>query len=1036
MNAWLERLGWMLIHSIWIGALVWLFLQVTLFALAKKSAQIRYLAASLALSAAALGPWLNFAWEDFQARLSEPRMAQSTTVAALVTHLKVSSDKPSPAANILASPSPVIRKEWPDSWSQAMRPYLPKLVLFWLAGVILCSLRFWVSWRAVQNLSRLTLTPLSEEWQQRFERLCKLAGISQLVHLGETLTVNVPMVIGWLKPVILLPMGALTGLSTSQVESILLHELAHIRRHDYLINVLQTVCETIFFYQPAIWAISRRMRMERELACDDQVITWNNDPLEYAEALTAFEGLRGRSLSLAASGEGDLLTRVRRLVLGTEPKPRTASVRTLAGVLGVVIYLLSMVGVPTLSAQVMTAAERIEAIKTTQSQLLQGFPGKPETKIRIYGTYRTGDGKPLPSLKGDSWLSLSYTIKRIGSKCQGGILVQKGSFDTTFDADAIDFHLVASVPGYAPIYLQDLAIHDNTIGPLEIILQHGIPAKLRIISEDGTPMEGVIVDGQIIKDGFPFLSANINPEQRSGPDGMVSLGEVLKDSNLGLTFTKPGGPILSHTFTNWSKDEIASVVMPKPVPVTGIIIDEQTGAPIAGAKLSLACERCPHPDGYEYRRYSNILAYSDSKGHFEIDSFSKDYTDFYVYVQAPDHQLMSFPIFFGEQAQPLALKRGFYFRGEIRDPQHLLTQSGMAIICTSTCKIGQNGANTGHWQIKRLSLGQPVTAFSFNNLPEGELTLSVGEGKSQEQILLNGKSQLKIPLEKDIDDYVINLGLPNTPCVVEVRFDTGSGQPPPEGSLQVHSLSNLESVPIRGGRAVISVPAPNELTLDTDDLVGYWFREQTIPVKSDAKTLTHTLTCLPAGVIRGKVTTDTKLNDTQFFTDVLVVKSTPGLEGAILNSRVGKLRKKPMELYVTNPLPFGGTYQVVLHNDANFVVSPPIKIDAEHPVVDYNLHRVSGTTVQGRLVDETGKPVVSEYMEVIYEPQSDQRYNSGDLIRTKDDGTFSIPNVNFDVPGIYKIGLGLDPTKWDQTEYSVDRTTVQPLVITVHRKKG
>ena len=124
-----------------------------------------------------------------------------------------------------------------------------------------------------------------------------------------------PTVIGWLKPVVLLPASALAGLAPHQMEAILAHELAHIRRHDYLVNLFQTVVETLLFYHPAVWWLSRRIRAERENCCDDLAVSLCGDPVAYAAALAELEGLRsttGDSV-LAATG-GSLLQRVRRLL--------------------------------------------------------------------------------------------------------------------------------------------------------------------------------------------------------------------------------------------------------------------------------------------------------------------------------------------------------------------------------------------------------------------------------------------------------------------------------------------------------------------------------------------------------------------------------------------------------------------------------------------------------------------------------------------------------------------------------------------------
>jgi GWxTD domain-containing protein len=139
--------------------------------------------------------------------------------------------------------------------------------------------------------------------------------MSRVVLLLESCLADVPMVLGQLRPVILMPLGLLAGLPTDQIEALLLHELAHIRRGDYLFNLLQRSVECLLFYHPAVWWISRVMRAERENCCDDIVVATTGKAGDYAEALAALEQLRGRGQepAVAAAG-GNLLKRIRRLL--------------------------------------------------------------------------------------------------------------------------------------------------------------------------------------------------------------------------------------------------------------------------------------------------------------------------------------------------------------------------------------------------------------------------------------------------------------------------------------------------------------------------------------------------------------------------------------------------------------------------------------------------------------------------------------------------------------------------------------------------
>ena len=172
-----------------------------------------------------------------------------------------------------------------------------------------------------QRLLRLSCSPVSNQLEAILHRLCDQLGVRVHVQLLESPMAQTPVVFGWLKPVILAPIGLLTSLSNAQVEALLAHELAHIRRHDYFINLLQTAAETILFYHPAIWWLSKRIRLEREHCCDDTAVSICRDHVTYASVLAKVEESRSAVPIGVAAGEKPLLSRIRR-VLGVNHASR------------------------------------------------------------------------------------------------------------------------------------------------------------------------------------------------------------------------------------------------------------------------------------------------------------------------------------------------------------------------------------------------------------------------------------------------------------------------------------------------------------------------------------------------------------------------------------------------------------------------------------------------------------------------------------------------------------------------------------------
>ncbi len=285
-----QALSAALLHFVWQGLLAAILLWIALFLMKNRSANARYLVSCLALSAQAILPAVT-AWALYHAP-SSPGGSAGLTPAAWPA---AASALPRAAAASL----PALQ-----SWA------LP----VWAAGVLIFSLRLVWGCREVSTLRRAG-EPAAASTDIVAGSLCRRMGLQRAVKLVMTTRSDSPSVVGWLRPVVLLPAAALAGLSEEHLECILAHELAHIRRHDYLINLLQNIVETVLFYHPAVWWTSARVRHERELCCDDLAVHVCGDVMRYARSLTALEKTRGAAPSLAMAGTGgSLLYRVRRLM--------------------------------------------------------------------------------------------------------------------------------------------------------------------------------------------------------------------------------------------------------------------------------------------------------------------------------------------------------------------------------------------------------------------------------------------------------------------------------------------------------------------------------------------------------------------------------------------------------------------------------------------------------------------------------------------------------------------------------------------------
>lgn len=291
-------IGWTLLHSLWEGALISAILAAVL--LATRSARIRYIAACVAMLALVAG----FAITLYRV-IPEP-VQNFPRFRSAVPFIPIANTAPQPNTAL--------------SWLEMLAAVAPWLAPFWIIGVLLLSFQRVMSFFGVRKLRTRGICFASEEWHAELARLAGQLKISRPVHLLESCFAEIPMVLAHLRPVILMPVGLLANLPSEQVEAVLLHELAHIRRCDYLVNVFQRLVESLLFYHPAIWWISKVMRNERENCCDDIVVSISQRANDYALALAALERNRlpSQQAAVAATG-GILVKRIRRLLYPKAP---------------------------------------------------------------------------------------------------------------------------------------------------------------------------------------------------------------------------------------------------------------------------------------------------------------------------------------------------------------------------------------------------------------------------------------------------------------------------------------------------------------------------------------------------------------------------------------------------------------------------------------------------------------------------------------------------------------------------------------------
>jgi beta-lactamase regulating signal transducer with metallopeptidase domain/peptidoglycan/xylan/chitin deacetylase (PgdA/CDA1 family) len=371
----IENLGWTLVHSVWQFALVAAGLWVVLRLIRVGAANERYVVSVCALALAVILPVGTY-WQISRSADAGDLLAQiERPDESLGYGDGRGNEAVRPIERRLAASGQEATEDgggWSLSWLRAFTvgrfPALfPIAVWLWLLGVAAFSLRLAGGVWQIRKLKTTGAEPVNDEWQKRFESLIERLGIRRTVEFVRSDILRTPIAVGVIKPMILVPASLFLQIDPRQLESIIAHELIHIRRYDPMVSLAQSVAETIYFYHPCVWWISRQIRREREFAADAAVVhVFADDRLVYAAALANLEEIRllakiqAPPMAAAADG-GNLMNRIQR-ILQNKTEIRRASSAWSAG-LALVLISAVLLAVFSYSPRSVVNAQKRETVR-------------------------------------------------------------------------------------------------------------------------------------------------------------------------------------------------------------------------------------------------------------------------------------------------------------------------------------------------------------------------------------------------------------------------------------------------------------------------------------------------------------------------------------------------------------------------------------------------------------------------------------------------------------------------------------------------
>ncbi len=865
-------------------------------------------------------------------------------------------------------------------------------------------------------------------------------GLARRVQIAATDRLTSPAVVGVLVPVLILPLSLLSTLTPEQIRFVLLHELAHIRRGDYLANLFQLFAEALLFFNPALWWLSRQLRIEREACCDALAVSLSGAPAEYARTLVrvAESALSPAPAGALAFGDNHasstLAERVQRmLVPGYRPRLRLTWRAILAAFLtgGGLLYL-SALGTRVTLAAILPPEQRIDRIEKKMAELGQK-PLAPGSPVQISGRIRTADGTPVPKR-----INLMVVSTRGNASSAWPSSVKDGAFTTQATSGTI--FIGAEVTNFAPAVIGPFdGFATNRFENLELVLERGFDVPVLAVDADsGRPLPNAAGATMVWMNNMGCFQPHY---WQSAPDGSLALTHCA-DVPMDLTVNVPGYEILQKRFDHVRANEPLRMSLRRGEILAGMVLDKTTGQPVPGAEFHLLFQSGGGDNGnYQWNDALRLLGRSDVGGAFSLNQLRRAF-HYYLGASAPGHEsvILERKISAGESNLLVRLGPEMVVRGRVLggvDGLPKASQGGHELNVTTTEKYENN--SYGGLERVPLVIMNGVATFQFTNRVAGPVILRTG--------FAAGDFKEERTITASVDDWVVDLANPPTavakavvkaPPTREVifRFEHPTNAPP-RGTVTVSIPDNLETVhltahdvelEITNDEVRADIPIGGLTSVTPKHLPGYWFNRGGvngglffIAVTNGIGPLVIKIPLLPAGAIyaRARNADGTPAGSVLFGLDELKRAPARDILSPLDSDTDGFSGDAPRQ-WISGPLPLGGTYQIHAWRGNAFCVSKPIGLTEANPDEEVTLQFKPGKTFSGIVLGVEGQPLRDAEVKVVFEMQ-DHSFGLKSAF-TDERGRFQLENltpelggysVEVEAPGVQdeqvKLDLGSQP---------------------------
>jgi len=1010
-SSWCRGLITALFHSLWQGVLIGGILFFCLKGISAQKSRQRYNVSVVALALMFLSLFVT--WGIVQYRLDAGVQVRADEFAmGDQVESKVGSGRLYTDGGKMTSPDETDTSQLIPQRSRGLlsksTQWYPYCFVTWGIGFILMLLRLILSVFGARNIrvnAKVLANPVVELLVDELRSNMELA---RKITIKVSEEIVSPCVTGFIVPLLLLPVSMLNGsIPIEDLKVMLAHELAHIKRHDYFVNMVQMLIEAVLFFNPAVWLISRAIRIEREVCCDTFGSKFSESPASYARTLARWaqsvaiaHNMPGVMTPLYKKEGGGLIGRIERLV--SPAKAPQLKLPWHSIVMVVVIFAIGCYGlqggtqkVVDLASRLLTPQQRIYSMnKIAESYSSESQRLKPEDSIKVSVpiSIRASDGEPLN--QGVTVYACSVTGFNIWVDTIH--LIEKN-----VDLPMVpgELSLFVDAPGYAPQQVKPYVLkRGEPAKKIEVVLERGNPTQFMFVNAQGQAQPNVKVTGYHFGGHMFREMALLSDEQ-----GLVTFAHA-PDFPIRIEYEAEGyttdrsPEVLPH------KDQVVQCELIRANPTQGMVFAKETGDPVEGVDV-LIKKIDDNKDFYKsyWDSQLKVAATTDENGNFTLSSLRNDCSYILMFRQGKRFAY-AFDVSPGGEELLIELPQPYCIKGRFTGPLDPLESRDGQKVIDYRCFLYHDNVNN-------------EAGGGDNYVPvdeEGRFEITQLSGNA----IRIGHDQIGASLNVALwnQDLVLDLtdaARPQENRQVILAFDVPDGYPSPAGKVRIsYELDNKDGVssyhrldvPIKAYQAVFELPTPCVFRYRMEETIGYWFKEKwdNKLVRSTEPFVEH-IDGIPSGAIYGVVLGPDGQEVKSAFTQVVTVQRAPYMKGRALDIELNDAGSGPAKFIIPS-LPMGGTYAVYTKRENQYAVSEPIQITEENPIHNITLQLREGQSFAGRVVDETGQGLAGIQYQLFYHTP----WTGGSGGRTQitlPDGSFSFDDINFELPGTYSVSI-------------------------------